>query len=274
MSTSANPLAAAEPWDLVADGYAEFAPAVMRPFSARALELAGLSVDSQVIDVAAGTGLLSLPAARRVAHVHAIDFSDPMIRRLVAGARAEGVTNIDARVGDGQALPFDADRFGAGFSMFGLMFFPDRAKGFAELFRVLSPGGVAVVSSWAPVVESPLMRMMFGAFAAADPTIQIPQPDVLNLENPDVFATEMREAGFAGVSIQRHTTSLTFDSGDEMWETMVRSSAPMVLMRRNVGEAVWAERAALMRAYLADNYRPNQPLSTTAFLGIGHKPQP
>ncbi|MFD0362169.1 class I SAM-dependent methyltransferase [Nocardia sp. GCM10030253] len=269
-----NPLAAAEPWDLVADEYAEFAPAIMQPFSARALELAGLSADSQVIDVAAGTGMLSLLAAERVAQVQAIDFSDPMIRRLVAAAQAAGLTNIEAQVGDGQALPFDADRFGAGFSMFGLMFFPDRARGFAELFRVLSPGGTAVVSSWAPVVESPLMRMMFGAFAAADPSIHEPQPNVLSLENPDVFATEMREAGFAGLSIQRHTISLTFGSADEMWETMVRSSASMVLMRRNVGEEVWAERAALMRAYLADNYRPNRPLSTTAFLGIGHKPQP
>lgn len=53
---------------------------------------------------------------------------------------------------------------------------------------------------------------------------------------------------------------------------MVRSSAPLLLMRRTVGEQVWAERVALMRAYLAVNYRPNKPLSTTAFLGIGHKP--
>ncbi|MFX0573374.1 class I SAM-dependent methyltransferase [Nocardia nepalensis] len=249
-------------------------PAIMAPFSDHALELAGLSADSQVVDVAAGPGTLSLPAAERVAQVYAIDFSEPMIERLSDDARTAGLTNIQASVGDGQALPFDDDRFDAGFSMFGLMFFPDRAKGFAELFRVLRPGATAVVSSWAPVAESSLMRTMFGAFAAADPTIQEPQPNFLNLENPDVFATEMREAGFAGVSIQRHTSTLTFASSDELWETMARSSAPLLLMRRTVGEQVWAERVALMRAYLAANYRPNKPLSTTAFLGIGHKPAP
>lgn len=269
-----NPLAAAEPWDLVADGYAEFGPAIMAPFSARALELAGLSAQSQIVDVAAGPGTLSLPAAERVARVSAIDFSEPMIQRLTEDARTAGLTNIEARVGDGQALPFDDDSFDAGFSMFGLMFFPDRAKGFAELFRVLRPGATVVVSSWAPVAESSLMRMMFGAFAAADPTISAPQPNFLNLENPEVFATEMRTAGFAGVSIQRHTSTVGFADSDEMWETMVRSSAPLLLMRRTVGEQVWAERVALMRAYLAVNYRPNKPLSTTAFLGIGHKPTP
>jgi SAM-dependent methyltransferase len=270
---SGNPLADTEPWDLVADGYAEFAPAIMQPFSARALELAALSADSHVVDVAAGPGTLSLLAAEQVAQVQAIDFSGPMIERLTDAAKVAGRDNIEARVGDGQALPFENDRFDAGFSMFGLMFFPERARGFAELFRVLRPGGIAIVSSWASVAESPLMRMMFGAFAAADPSIQEPEPNFLSLENPEIFATELRRAGFAGVSIQRHSTTCSFDSAEEMWETMVRSSAPLVLMRRTVGEQVWDERSASMKAYLEENYRPNRPLSTTAFLGIGHTPQ-
>ncbi|WP_067468157.1 class I SAM-dependent methyltransferase [Nocardia amamiensis] len=269
---SGNPLAVAEPWDLVADGYAEFAPAIMRPFSARALEFASLSPASQVVDVAAGPGTLSMLAAEQVAVVEAIDFSEPMIGRLAKDAAAAGLTNIRAQVGDGQDLPFESDRFDAGFSMFGLMFFPERARGFAELFRVLRPGGTAVVSSWAPVADSPLMRMMFGALAAADPDIQEPQPNFLSLENPEVFESEMRGAGFEAVSIQRHSIALTFDSPAQMWETMVRSSAPLELMRHSVSVEVWAERAAVMQAYLAEKYRPNCPLSTTAYLGIGHKP--
>ncbi|MEU7630061.1 methyltransferase domain-containing protein [Nocardia sp. NPDC049220] len=268
-----NPLAVAEPWDLVADGYAEFAPAIMQPFSARALEFVSLSARSQVVDVAAGPGMLTLPAAERVARVEAIDFSESMIARLMKTAADAGLTNIGAQVGDGQALPFGSDRFDAGFSMFGLMFFPDRAKGFAELFRVLRPGGTAVVSSWAPVAESPLMRMMFGAFTAADPSIQEPQPNVLSLENPEVFESEMRGAGFEAVSIQRHSIALTFSDSEHLWEAMLRSSAPMELIRHNVGAEVWAGRTALMKAFLAANYRPGRPLSTTAYLGIGHKPE-
>ncbi|MGW0250687.1 methyltransferase domain-containing protein [Nocardia goodfellowii] len=271
---SGNPLAAAEPWDLVADGYAEEALAIMEPFSARALELAGLSQDSHVLDVAAGPGTLSLLAAAQAARVTALDFAEHMLELLNRAAAAAGHTNIETHVGDGQALPFADNDFDAGFSMFGLMFFPDRAKGFAELRRVLRPGGVAVVSSWAPVVESPLMRLMFEAMAAADPAIQEPQPNYLSLENPEVFATEMRSAGFAGVTIQRHTTELAWDSADDMWEKMTRSSAPLVLLRRSLGEELWAERAATMRAYLTENYRPKTPLATTAFLGIGHKPEP
>ncbi|TQM29518.1 class I SAM-dependent methyltransferase [Nocardia bhagyanarayanae] len=271
---SGNPLAAAEPWDLVADGYAESALAIMAPFSDRALELADLPADAHIIDVAAGPGTLSLPAAARVRRVQAVDFAEHMLERLSDAARAAGLTNIDVRVGDGQQLPFEDDRFDAAFSMFGLMFFPDRVKGFAEMFRVLKPGGVAVVSSWAPVAESPLMRMRFGALAAGDPNVQEPQPNFLSLENPEVFATEMRGAGFAGVSIQRHTTTVSYPDADRLWEQMSRGSAPMTVLRHSIGEDEWAARSELMRAYLVENYRPNTPLATTAFLGIGHKPLP
>lgn len=270
---SGNPLAAAAPWELVADGYAESALAIMAPFSARALELAGLPETARVLDVAAGPGTLSLPAAAQVARVDAVDFAEPMLDRLRAAAAAAGLTNVEVTHGDGQALPFPDDTFDAGFSMFGLMFFPDRPKGFAELFRVLRPGGVAVVSSWAPVAESPLMRLMFGALSAGDPAIREPQPDFLNLENPEVFAGEMSGAGFAGVSIQRHTSAVAYDDADHLWTEMARSSAPLVLLRRSLGEDAWEERSASMRAYLNEHYRPHSLLSTTAFLGIGHKPE-
>ncbi|BAD54961.1 class I SAM-dependent methyltransferase [Nocardia farcinica] len=269
---SAHPFAAPEPWDLVADGYAETTHALLEPFSARALELVAPGPYARVLDVAAGPGTLSLPAARQVAEVAAIDFSEEMVRLLTARARAEGIDNIRATVGDGQRLPFTDDRFDAAFSMFGLMFFPDRRKGFGEMFRVLRPGGVAVVSSWAPVLESTLMRMVFAALRAADPSIQEPQPNYLNLENPEVFATEMREAGFAGVSIQRHTHSVAYADGADLLAQMVRGSAPLTLLRREVGEREWERRAAIMRAHLDEHYRPNMPLTTTALLGIGHKP--
>ncbi|WP_405179009.1 methyltransferase domain-containing protein [Nocardia sp. NBC_01377] len=270
---SANLLATAESWDLVAGDYAEFAPMIVRPFAARALELAGLAPDSRIVDVAAGPGALSLSAAPQVASVHAVDFSEEMLTRLREAAAAAGFANIATTVADGQALPFDDESFDAAFSMFGLMFFQDRAKGFAELYRVLRPGGVTVVSSWAPIIDSPLMMKIFAACAAADPELQEPQPDFLGLENPEVFASEMAASGFSGVTIQRHTSSAIFESAEHLWDTMIRSSAAMQLIRRADGERVWLERSESMLEYLAANYRPDTALSTTAFLGIAHKPR-
>lgn len=270
---SGSPLTRPELWDSVASGYAEFAAAVMRPFSAIALEFASLTRESAVVDVAAGTGALTLPAAERAGRVHAVDISPGMLELLDAAADAAGLGNIDTRVADARELPFPNRSFDAAFSMFGLVFFQDRYRALGELYRVLKPGGTVVVASWAPVTQSPLMTVIHDAVRAAAPEIGEPQPDFLSLENPEVFQTELRAAGFHGVTIQRHSIVSRFDDGAELWQIMLRSSAALVLLRQAWGERLWAERSAIIRHELLRRYRPRQPLPVTAYLGIGHKPQ-
>ncbi|MEV0356060.1 class I SAM-dependent methyltransferase [Nocardia sp. NPDC050697] len=270
---SGSPLETAEVWDAVAVGYGEFAAAVMRPFAVLALEFAALTSESAVLDVAAGTGALSLPAAERAGRVAAVDISPGMLRLLADAAAAAGLHNIVTDVADARELPYADRSFDAAFSMFGLMFFPDRYRALGELHRVLRPGGTVVISNWAPVCESPLLTMLYEAFAEAVPELGEPQQDFLSLENPEVFQSELRTAGFHGVVIQRHSIVTRFADGAELWETMVRSSAALQLMRTLWGEELWAERSRRVREYLDRRYRPNQPLPAIALLGIGHKPQ-
>lgn len=268
-----NPLSNVEPWDLVASGYAAEAGAMMGPFSARALELAALGAEAVVLDVAAGPGTLTLLAAPRVARVQAVDFAPAMVEELERALAEQGIPNVQVEVGDGQALRFDERSFDAGFSMFGLMFFPERARGFRELFRVLKPGGVAVVSSWAPVDESSLMTLMFGALRAADPSRPAPQRDLLSLENPELFAEELSQAGFTDVAVHAHRVEYPAVGADELWERMCRSSAPLLLLRKKLGEAVWAEQARVARTYVRERLAADPtPLSTKAFLGLGRRP--
>ncbi|WP_040793855.1 class I SAM-dependent methyltransferase [Nocardia higoensis] len=270
---STIPLSAARAWDLAAQGYAAFSGELMTAYAARALELVEVGAGDRVLDLASGPGSLALLAAPRVAEVQAIDFSEEMLRLLRARAEADGIGNIEARLGDGQKLPYADEYFDAAFSMFGLMFFPDRRKGFAEMFRVLRPGGVAVVSSWAPASESTLMRTMYAALCATGAITEEPQPVYSSLENPEVFASEMRDAGFAGVSIQRHTSTLSWPSSKAFLDHMLRGSAPMTLLRHDLGEQEWQRCEAVMRAYVDEHYRPNAPLTTTALLGIAHRPR-
>lgn len=258
------------PWDLVAEGYAETGATVLAPFAAHALEYVTISSESEIVDVAAGTGLLSIAAAELGARVQAIDLSPSMIDQLVAAA-AEHPT-ITAQVGDGQALPYADNRFDAGFSLFGLMFFPDRPEGFAELCRVLRPGATAVVAAWAPAAESSLMRALFGALTAADPTATLPQPDSRSLENPRVFDAEMRAAGFLDVRIEQHTVEVCYPDATALWESTTRSSAPLAVVRDEVGEEEWERRSTAAIDRLTVTYRPNTPLRTTALFGIGTAP--
>ncbi|WP_336084686.1 class I SAM-dependent methyltransferase [Nocardia sp. SSK8] len=260
------------PWDLVAEGYAQTASAVLGPFAAHALEYVGLGSDSEIVDVAAGSGLLSLAAAAQGARVEAIDLSAPMIDQLTAAAELAGHGTITARVGDGQELPYADASFDAGFSLFGLMFFADRPRGFAELRRVLRPGATAVVTAWAPAVDSSLMRALFGALTAGDPNTSLPRPNARGLENPAVFEAEMRAAGFDAVTIRPHTVEVYFPDAESLWDTMTRSSAPLTALRAEVGEQDWQRRTEAAIEHLTVTYRPNTALFANALIGVGTVP--
>ena len=272
MTTAFGPLSMPEPWQLVAEGYAAEASLVMAPFSRRAVELLSVAAGARVLDVAAGPGTLAIYLAPSVREVVALDFSERMVAQLEIRARAAGLLNLTTVVGDGQDLPFAEAEFDAGFSIFGLMFFPDRARGFAELARVLKLGAGAVVSAWAPVQDSSLMRTMFGALAAADPAFVMPVRNEAGLENPDVLAAEMRAGGFERVRIEPTTVTIRPSDAADLWQRMARSSAPLVLLRNRLGELEWQRREPLMRDFLAQALSQEPELATTAWLAVGYKP--
>ena len=266
-----GPLSAVGPWDLVSAGYAAESASIMLPFSRRAIELAQPAASARVLDCATGPGVLALELAPHVARVDAVDFSPAMLAELEQRRRALQLDNVFAEVADGQALPFADGSFDAAFSMFGLMFFPDRGRGFAELYRTLKPGGVAVVSSWAPVEQSSLMILMFGALRAADPSRSAPQANLLNLENPEVFVRELQAAGFRDVRVEPHTHSIEVREASELWDALVRGSAPLVMLKERLGPSEWQRQSALARAYLAEQLPGPRTLSTTAYLGFGRR---
>jgi SAM-dependent methyltransferase len=264
-----NVLATAEPWDLVAAGYTAEALPFFEVFARAALEAARLAPGARIADVAAGPGTLSLLAAGAGVNVSAVDFSPEMVGAFRARAQAAGVSDrIDVRQGDGQALPFDSGAYDAAFSMFGLMFFPDRAAGFRELRRVLRRGGRAFVSSWVPfdgpfgtllrTVGDMIPGLSFGPGGGPPP-----------LSDPATFRHEMSDAGFRDVTIETIGHDLTAPSFDAFWDMMERTNAPLVLVRHRLG-ARWLEMAPKIRdrvrAALGDG-----PLviSRGAYLGIG-----
>jgi len=272
MTNIPSPMSTPEPWQLVAEGYAAEASLVMAPFSARAIELLAPGPNARVLDVAAGPGTLAIRLAPAVRELVALDFSERMVGELERAASAAGLVNLRGIIGDGQHLPFGDAEFDAGFSIFGLMFFPDRARGFRELLRVLRPGAGVVVSAWASLDDSSLLRAMFGALAAADPTFAMPARNDAGLENPEVLATEMRAGGFERVRIEPMTLTIRPTDADDLWLRMARSSAPLVLLRNRLGEAEWQRREPIVRDFLARTLAQQPELATTAWLAVGYKP--
>ncbi len=242
---------------------------LFEPFARDALELASLPRSPRILDVAAGPGTLALIAAKEGATVSALDFSPAMIAHLRRRAGEAGLTAIDARVGDGQVLPFEDDAYDGAFSLFGLMFFPDRAAGFHEMRRTLRGGQRAVVSAWAPC-EGPLALVMAG--------IRSELPDLPFTEgqsplgDPRDFAREMAAAGFREVAIHTITHTLIAPSLREYWGVVQRTTAPILLVRRKLGEEGWSEFTRRLHERLRDQIGegPVETLSA-AHLGVGIK---
>lgn len=241
-----SPLAQPRAWELVAADYAaEIMPNFAR-FAARALEMAQVREGEDIVDVACGPGTLALLAAPRCRRVAAIDFAEPMIAALRGHVGYGMLGNIDARVGDGQALPFGDGEFDAGFSLFGLMFFPDRAAGLRELRRVVKPGGRVVVSSWLPADEIREMQAVFGAIRAATPGPAGP-PFVPPLGDAAGIREEFGAAGFRGIEVEQVTYDAEYASTAAMCDSLERTLAPLALMRERMGAEAWPAVAAKIR---------------------------
>jgi SAM-dependent methyltransferase len=203
-----------------------------------ALARAAVGPGARVADVAAGPGTLSLLAAAAGARVSAIDISPRMVEGLGARAAAAGVGKaIVARVGDGEHLPFESGAYDAAFSMFGLMFFPDRIAGMRELARVLRPGRPALIASWVPF-DGPFGALMEAAREQL-PGLPLGSGGPPPLGTPDEIRREMSAAGFASISVENVVHELTASSFEAFWTVMVRSNAPLVLIRHKVGEERW-----------------------------------
>lgn len=124
------------------------APALGGFFSRVARELATLAPGPQVIEVGSGSGRLAVKLAEVAPDVRVtgLDVTPEMVERASALAARSGVADrVRFRVGDVSALPFADASFDATVSTFSLHHWPNPAIGLSEIFRVLRPGGVAMI---------------------------------------------------------------------------------------------------------------------------------
>lgn len=260
-----NMLSNQAPWNLVADGYAEVTMKLFRVYNLAALELVKPNTTDKIIDIACGPGTLAMEAYPLVDTIHATDFSESMLGILDNTIQEKGINNITTHCCDGQQLPYGDEEFDAAFSLFGLMFFPDRNKGYKEILRVLKPGCKAVISSWLPLVESNGQKLIFDTLRHINPAVPKPGKVLDSLENPDFFQTEMEQAGFKEVKIHKVTGDMEYKGNpDEFWNEMVRGAAPITAYKNSMNQEMWQEKCQ----HAADYIR--QQLGTTPTTLFAH----
>jgi SAM-dependent methyltransferase len=141
-------------------------PALFAPYAARVAAMAAALGPSRVLEIAAGTGLLTAELVRALpaASITATDLNPAM----VAWA-AEHVSGPVWSTADAQNLEFPDASFDLVVCQFGVMFFPDKPAAFAEARRVLAPGGTFLFTVWDTVAGSDFPTALLSSLATVLP---------------------------------------------------------------------------------------------------------
>jgi SAM-dependent methyltransferase len=246
--------------------YALMAEEVMAPLGPVLVAATGIGPGVRVLDVAAGSGNISLPAAKTGAAVVSTDLTPDLLRRSQARAAAQGLT-LDYREANAHALPFGDGEFDTVLSAIGVQFAPDQQRAADELIRVCRPGGMIGVISWTA-------EGFFGRMLA---TIRPYRPSLSPAVPPAaLWGRERYVAGLFGDRVQRVTTlrgDLTvnrFDGAEDVHTYFKNHYGPTIEAYANIGHnrvlaaELDAQLVELAQQYLADGTMQWEYLLVTA----------
>jgi ubiquinone/menaquinone biosynthesis C-methylase UbiE len=193
------------------------------------VEAAGIEPGMEVLDVACGTGNVTIPAAKLAARVTGLDFAP----RLLGEAReraADAMVEVELVEGDAQDLPFEDASFDRVVSCFGHMFAPDHERTADEMLRVCRPGGRIAIACWTPEGK---IGEMFRTIGAVLP----PPPD--GFQPPVMWGTEEHVRELLGEArFSRHEVEWVDESVERYAQFMESSFGPLINAREVAGDAV------------------------------------
>lgn len=136
------------------------APLLFEPYAEDLVARVPVSDGVRILEVACGTGIVTRRLVARLGgrgRLVATDLNEAMFAQ--ARRRLPGPGDPVYRHADGTSLPFESRSFDVVVCQFGIMFFPDKAAGAAEAFRVLRPGGTYLFSVWDAMEHNPVQRI-------------------------------------------------------------------------------------------------------------------
>jgi SAM-dependent methyltransferase len=209
--------------------YPDMVETFLTPLGPRLVEAAGIGPGMRVLDVAAGTGNASIPAALAGADVVASDLTPELLEAGRARAARAGA-QLDWQVADAEALPFEDASFDVVMSCIGCMFAPRHQAVADELVRVCRPGGTIAMLNWTPEGMLGHLFKTMGPFAPPPPPGASPPP----LWGSEAHLDELFGDRVAWVRREREPLRITaFPEPDGYVEHFLARYGPAIVAMRN-----------------------------------------
>lgn len=197
---------------IAAEVYEEFfVPALFQQWASRVADVAQISSNQRVLDVACGTGILTREVSERVGAGGSVVGLDPNEGMLLVAKRK--APEIEWRQGRAEVLPFESNNFDAVVCQFGLMFFENRRAALEEMVRVLRQGGHLAVAVWDLLENIPgytavtkLLERLFGSEVAD--AMQAP----FVLGNTKILQSLFADADVSNIQIMTYEGTARFPS--------------------------------------------------------------
>jgi len=175
-----------------------FVPLIFAPYARDLAPRVAAASPQRVLEIAAGTGVVT--RALRALLPPSVEIVATDLNQAMLDVAAKTVTGgtVEWRQADAMALPFGDASFDAVVCQFGAMFFPDKAKAFAETRRVLRPGGTFHFNVWDRIADNEFTDVVTDALAAMFPD----DPPRFMARTPhgyhvvEAIARDLRDGGF------------------------------------------------------------------------------
>ncbi len=252
-------------WQAAAEAWYRWSPTLnnwLGKATDKMLEMAGISIGSRVLDIAAGAGEQSITTAKKVGpsgYVLATDISANILEYAKQMAQQAGVKNIETKVMDGENLTLEDESFDAVISRVGLIYFPDQQKALKEMLRVLKPGGKVAAIVYSTPEENKFFSVPVSIIRnrAKLPPPLPGQPGPFSLGAEGIIDKVFSQAGFKNIRVELVDSPLLLSSAKECVRFEKESFGALHQMMSSLPdsekESVWDEIERELRKFETDD---------------------